>query len=240
MEKHLPIPVALVFFLLLLAAVPVRAETIGQVVSVEGDVRLNPQAANRPLRVGDAIAGADVVVTGADGRVTIQLEDGSELQIEARSELRLSEYRLEPRPAGLLDLTRGRLRAIVTDTFSRHKESFRVRSLTAVMGVQGTDFLVFAATDVTFVRVNEGLVRVANLDPSIPGALVLGPGEAARIPLGAAPQPLQPGGAGPAAFGSGGSLDLRSGGSQADAPDVLAPQPPPPVRVPPLPNPPRP
>ena len=240
MTKRVPI---LCLLLVLYACLfqPVHAEEIGRVTAVSGDVRLNPQGENRPLRVGDAIAATDVVVTGTDGHVTIELQDGSRLQIDTDSELRLSEYRLAPRPRSLIDLTRGRLRAIVTDTFSRHKESFRIRSLTAVMGVQGTDFLVYAEASQTLVRVVEGWVRVVNVDPAIPQALILGPGEAARVRRGAPPEPLSIAAAGPATFGSGGRLDLRARGRQAEAAERLAPD----LRgaaggVPPRPHPPRP
>ncbi len=76
MTKRVPI---LCLLLVLYACLlqPVYAEEIGRVTAVSGDVRLNPQGENRPLRVGDAIAATDVVVTGTDGHVTIELQDGA-------------------------------------------------------------------------------------------------------------------------------------------------------------------
>jgi ferric-dicitrate binding protein FerR (iron transport regulator) len=196
-------------------------EPIGTATTVAGTVFLNPDSGSTRLAQGDALRGKDVIATGEDGRATIELNDGSQLMIDANSKLALSAYDISGEPEGIFDLTRGRLRSVVTDTFSSKRNSFKVRTGTSVMGVQGTDFLAIADAIVTFIYVVQGSVQVTNINPDIIGAVILQAGQSTEVrkdqpPTDPVDEPSPP--------GSGGVLDLRSGGSQGNDPLLMTPE----------------
>ncbi len=69
-----------------------------------------------------------------------------------------------------MQASRGQVRAVVTDAFSSRKDSFRVKTPTAVVGVQGTDFGLEVLPLVTLLTVYEGVVSARNVCRRSPGA----------------------------------------------------------------------
>lgn len=198
------------------------AAAVGKAESVAGAVFLNPDTpAGRNLKKHHSLATSDTVVTGDDGKAGIRLTDGSQLLVDNNSRLVLAEYDVTAEPNAVMDLVRGRVRSVVTDTFSRRKNSFRVRTNTAIMGVQGTDFVVYSDTKLTLVYVFKGRVEVKNIDPAVKGSVLLGPGESTEVRKGRPPAALPD--EGKQQTGSGGALDRRSGGSQAGDPGAIVP-----------------
>ena len=198
------------------------ASAIGKAESVSGAVFLNPDSpGGRNLKKHHPLTTSDTVVTGDDGKAGIRLTDGSQLLVDNNSRLVLAEYDVTAEPNAVMDLLRGRVRSVVTDTFSRRKNSFRLRTNTAIMGVQGTDFVVYSDTELTLVYVFKGQVEVKNIDPAVKGAVLLGPGESTEVrkgrPPAALPDEVRQ------QVGSGGALDRRSGGSQASDPGAIVP-----------------
>ena len=199
-----------------------QAAVVGEAESVAGAVFLNPdQPEGRDLKQGDSLVTSDTVVTGDDGNAGIRLTDGSQLLVDTNSRMILAEYDVSADPNGVLDLVQGRLRSVVTDTFSRRKNSFRVRTNTAVMGVQGTDFVVYSDLELTLVYVFKGWVEVSNIDPAVKGSVLLGPGQSTEVRKGKPPADLPREGA--EKVGSAGVLNRRSGGFKDGDPDSLAP-----------------
>jgi len=198
------------------------ATVVGKAESVAGAVFLNPDTAEgRNLKKRDPLTSSDTVVTGDDGNAAIRLTDGSQLLVDTNSRLVLAEYDVAAEPNAVLDLLRGRLRSVVTDTFSRRKSSFRVRTNTAIMGVQGTDFVVYSDSKLTLVYVFKGNVEVKNIDPAVKGSVLLGPGESTEVRKGRPPAELPE--EEKQKIGSGGILNRRSGGSQVDDPGAIVP-----------------
>lgn len=99
-------------FVFVLAAVPASARaatSFGRVLSVEGTARATaPDGAERALAVGGAVEPGDRVVTGADGRVAVSLEDAF-VKLEPDSAMRFARG---PEGASDLDLERGRARVL--------------------------------------------------------------------------------------------------------------------------------
>jgi ferric-dicitrate binding protein FerR (iron transport regulator) len=141
------------------------------------------QAAPSPLKLQDAVYLQDVVRTINNGRVRITLQDGSLLNIGARSEMRIVKYDV-PSQQTAIELTAGKLRSQVTHTPGG---SFQVTTKTAVIGVVGTHFLVEAGAKQTRVWCIDGAVRVSNINPAIVGTAVLHAGEFTSISLGLPP-----------------------------------------------------
>lgn len=216
-------------------------EAVGRVTVLEGraDVTRGEQAA-QPLTADDEIYRADILRTKSESRLEVELVDGSVIALDENTRVEVAEY-LPEEGSGLLNMARGRLRATVSKTFNKRKDGFKLKTNTSVMGVQGTDFAVLASSLETTVYVFVGLVSVTSLDPDFAQAIVLSAGQFTRVRLG---EPVPP----PASFtppdadggpvvGSGSQQDVQSDGLQSNDPTVVAPQPPP-VDVPPEPNPP--
>jgi len=226
--------------LLLLPILALGADAVGQVSKLQGaaDVERGGAPA-QALSLGDELFEQDVVRTLAGALLEIRLRDGSRLSLDENTRLALRQYAAEAKPDSMIQIFRGRLRAWVGEVFSSQEESFRVRTPTAIVGVQGTDFLVAALGLVTRVEVFDGLVSVISNDPKVGGRTLLGPGQFTEVRKGQAPQ--SPGGkTGGGKPGSGGSADLRSGGIQGRDPLSLTPNAASGPVLPPNPNPPRP
>jgi hypothetical protein len=141
------------------------------------------QAAPSPLKLQDAVYLQDVVRTINNGRVRITLQDGSLLNIGARSQMTISKLDVQSQQTAI-ELTAGKLRSQVIHT---QGGSFTVTTKTAVIGVVGTHFIVEADKSRTRVWCIEGTVRVHNLNPAIVGEISLHAGEFTTIPLGMPP-----------------------------------------------------
>jgi ferric-dicitrate binding protein FerR (iron transport regulator) len=151
----------------------------------EETVQRSGQTTSAPLKIQDALNWEDLVRTLKNGRVQIALLDGSTLNVGARSELRVSKH--DPATGQTsLEMTVGRLRADVVK-ISQPGGSFQVRTQTAVIGVVGTSFLVFATLNNTRVTCLEGLVSVWNINPAVVGTVTLHAGQFTNVPRGLPP-----------------------------------------------------
>lgn len=239
-----------VVLLLLIPLLQSHAADVGTVTRLSGtaDVTRGDAPASA-LQLGDAIQQQDVVRTRSGASLEITLSDGSRLTLGENTQMAIAEFATGASPASLLEVTRGRLRAFVTDLFSSRNESFRVRTATAVAGVQGTDFAVLAEAELTRVIVYQGVVVTANADPRIKGREVVRAGQSTVIKKGQPPEPAESlsayllgSGAGTlntlAPILGGGQLDLRASGEQGKEPILLTPRVPSSVPTPPIPRPP--
>ena len=158
-------------------------------------VQHNGQAA-QPLHVQDGVSENDVVQTENTGRVRIMMEDGSLLNIGARSKMRITTHNAQSQQTGI-ELTAGKLRSQV-EKISKQGGSFQVTTQTAVIGVVGTDFIVDAQDNPdphkrkTLVWCISGLVKVTNLNAAVVGAIMLNAGEFTSIAFGMPPAPAAP------------------------------------------------
>jgi len=189
---------------------------VGEVVDLAGgpELRREGQVA-RLLRPGEALFETDTVRTDQRSRVEILLRDGSRLVIDRSSSVSIRNYVVTGEPDGVLQVLRGRMRSAVSDTFSRRRNAFRVRTSTAVVGVQGTDFLVEAFAASTRITVYSGLVEVINADPAVRGSQTLGPRQTVLVRRGEPPPPpttlTAAGSTGAAGIASAGERDRRFG-----------------------------
>ncbi len=136
-----------------------------------------------PLKVTDPVAWEDLVTTEKTGRVRIALEDGSFLNIGARSQMRITKH--DPKTQQTeIELTVGRLRGEVVK-LSKPNAELKVKTPTAVIGVVGTVFVVLATPQFTRVWCLEGAVTVQSL--SAAGTVTLHAGESTIVRQGAPP-----------------------------------------------------
>ena len=156
-----------------LAAVPVLADVpllrAGNVYFVAGNVWLVNAAkqARRPTK-GAAVNVADTVVTGSDGEIHLDMADGAFLAIRSNSLLEVKEYRAKGDKDDncILKLVKGTFRSFTGWIPQMSPRGYRVESITATIGVRGTDhepFVVLESTmgePGTYDKVNEGITFI--------------------------------------------------------------------------------
>ncbi len=142
---------------------------VGVVTAVQGQATVARDGqAPAQLALNDPVFRLDTLATAAGAMLEVELNDGSTFTLDEASSVRVAEYEVGSSPKGLLELAFGRLRSLVATTFSSRRDSFKVRTLEGVIGVQGTEFDVIAMADETEVFVWVGEVTVAHVDPQFP------------------------------------------------------------------------
>lgn len=174
------------FLAMLLLVVPMHgawAAEAGRISALEGkaDVVRGGGAAVA-VKVGDSVNEKDVLRTKRQSRLEVRLTDGSLLKLSELTQIEVSKYAPGGnQPDSLINAARGQVRAVVTDVFSKRKESFRVKTPTALVGVQGTDFAMHIMTNLTLLMVYEGAVSASNSNPDVAGTQILTAGQMTRI-----------------------------------------------------------
>jgi rhodanese-related sulfurtransferase len=135
-------------------------KTEGKAVILKiGELRASPVEAGLVVELGDIIRTMD------ESKVEITFTDGSVVGLAANSKIDIMDYLVEgtERRKGLIKLSRGKLRAIVTKASKGAKPGrFNVITPTAITGVRGTDFFVFHVKGLTKLAVKEGSVDIYN------------------------------------------------------------------------------
>jgi hypothetical protein len=137
---------SLLALLLLLPLLAVAAPA-GKVVQMSGVLMVRKaDGTSRSLAADTLLESGDIVISAANSHARIRMTDGAELLIRPNSQLTIEQYRYEPtRPAAdafSASLLKGGLRMITGAIGKRVRESFQLRTVTATIGVRGTDFSV--------------------------------------------------------------------------------------------------
>jgi len=128
----------------LLAALPACAQAVlaGGVELAEGDVRFYDAArvVRRP-KVGDPIHEGESIVTGADGEVHLQMEDGGLIAVRPATRMRIVNFRAEGHESDrmTIGLLEGSFRSVTGWIAKFTRNNYTVRTPTATIGVRGTD-----------------------------------------------------------------------------------------------------
>jgi hypothetical protein len=161
------------------------SELVGQcLVSRHGE----PEA--RPLTLGAELYEGDSVRTAAGAKLKLEFIDGSVVQLGEGTELALDWFLHAPEEQTqnvLLQASAGIFRVIAELLLPR--SAFVVQTATAAASVRGTDWIVEAAPGATAIVVLDGRVAVRNAVPTVPGEVVLQPGEGTTVEAGLAPRP---------------------------------------------------
>jgi hypothetical protein len=128
-------------------ALPAGAADIGQIKVSKGAVTIERGAQEQPAAVGLRLQTSDVVKTGADGSVGINMSDNSLLSLGPNSSLSLDRYEFDSTTnQGAFDasLQKGSLAVVSGRIAKQSPEAVSVRTPYAVLGVRGTEFVVSA------------------------------------------------------------------------------------------------
>jgi len=160
----------------------------GTVSLVEGDVRfLDARLQARRPKQGDAIYEGEGVVTGADGEVHLDMQDGGYIGVRPGTRLNIVNFKAEggQDDSSVLSLLEGSFRAVtgwITRSSGRRAE---VQTPTVTIGIRGTDYepLVIpegskAGEAGTYNRVNIGETEMRTAQ----GSVLVKPNQAGFVP----------------------------------------------------------
>lgn len=219
-------------------------QAAGQFLSVAGDVRIvGRDGAQRPAARAAEFREGESIVTGPGALGQIRMADGSLMSVRADTEMKLDRFSFtgqnDPNPSFLLSVVKGGFRTITGLIGKIKRDSYRVATPSATLGIRGTDFeLVHVQQQLaqtppgTYNRVYEGVTSFQN----IAGATVLvSRDQTAFVPLPGTTPPVLV--APPAAiFGRptpppSGPRSLRQDDGKPEKTETAAPQPAPAVRA---------
>jgi ferric-dicitrate binding protein FerR (iron transport regulator) len=179
--------------LLVLWSTPAPAQapaSIGTVDALVGDctvIRFG-QSGVSALAVGAQLYEGDRIQTEAGARLRLAFVDGTVVQLGESTDLVLDWFLVAPdvnTQNVLLRVSSGIFRVILELVLPR--AAFEVQTATAVASVRGTDWISEATPEATATVALEGQVAIRNVQPAIPGEVVLGPGEGTTVNAGAPP-----------------------------------------------------
>lgn len=159
---------AALVFLAMLSTCAFAADVAGSVSFVIGDANVvAADGKSTPVSRGDAINTGLTLVTGATGHIHLRMIDGAFLSVRPQSKLRIEDYRYDAAtPANnriKIVLEQGVARSITGRAGEASKESYRLNTPLAAIGIRGTDFVVQASPDITRVTVQSGAVVMSPL-----------------------------------------------------------------------------
>lgn len=114
----------------------------GKVELVEGDVTVYDQAKkSRKVAVGDTVHEGEGIVTGKDGELHLNMEDGGFIAVRPNTKMRIVAYQAQGDDSdkGVFSLLQGTFRSVTGWIGKFNPRSYQVRTPTATIGVRGTD-----------------------------------------------------------------------------------------------------
>ena len=176
-------------------AAPAERAVAGNVSLVEGDVRfVDPNQQVRRPSLKDPIYEGDSIVTGGDGEVHLDMQDGGYIGVRPGTNMRIVNFKAEGGADDnfLINLLQGSFRAVtgwITHSGGRRAE---IQTPTATIGIRGTDYepLVIpegskAGEPGTYNRVNVGETEMRTKE----GSVIVRPNQAGFVPHRGAARP---------------------------------------------------
>ncbi len=114
----------------------------GKVELVEGDVSIYDKSKKpRRVAVGDSVFEGEGIVTGKDGELHLNMEDGGFIAVRPGTKMSIVAYqaRGDEGDKGLFSLLEGTFRSVTGWIGKFNPRSYQVRTPTATIGVRGTD-----------------------------------------------------------------------------------------------------
>lgn len=163
------------------------ADVAGHVQFISGDVQAVDSAGRvYPLKKGDAINEGDTLTSAKTATAQIKMEDGGFIAVRADTKMKFDSFKFGGKEDGkgdssLFSLLRGGFRAVTGLIGRVHKESYRVNTPTATIGIRGTDYETviiempkanLALADMPLVVADVSAPVIGNENPSFVAAIV--------------------------------------------------------------------
>ncbi len=178
----------LLFLFALLSIRPALAQDVGEVVSVVGAAEVLRKGRWQPVGAGESLTAGEVVRTGAGSRVAVLLANGSQIKLNANSQLQLKQ--IAPRSEGLVstatEMLQSILRILDGEIWVRNSgEPLQIETVPATATIRGTEFnLAVGPGDAARLAVLNGLVEFSNPQ----GSVLVAASEQATVRVGEAPR----------------------------------------------------
>jgi hypothetical protein len=160
-----PRPLALAIAIALGASPQFGHAAAGRVQFAFGEVAVENAQGSTPLKKGAELEAGDTVVTER-GRVQIKFTDGSFVSLQPQSTFKIDEYQFQAGDDGsersFFSLFRGGLRTITGAIGRRNRDSYRVTTPVATIGIRGTEYLIKLDGSGAIVTVGDGAIAVIN------------------------------------------------------------------------------
>ena len=151
---------------------------VGTVQFTAGDVTIRDAAGKlREAKKGDPINEGDTILTGNQASAQLKMSDGGILAVRPQTELRFDRYKFSGKEDGtenaLMSLLKGGFRTITGIIGRTNKNNYKISTLTATIGIRGTDHEPFFISPVaagapqpatppgTYNKVNVGVAFIA-------------------------------------------------------------------------------
>lgn len=149
------------------------AEQAGRVNFVTGDVKAtSTDGSVRSLARGDVINSGDKISTGS-GRLQLRFTDGGFVSLQPNTVFGVDQYLYANKPPEetslFFSLLQGGMRTITGAIGKVNKQSYKVRTPVATIGIRGTEYLARVDPKRVLVSVGSGFVYVANESGNITG-----------------------------------------------------------------------
>ena len=183
---------------ILMVSPAVFAETpseIGRLTYVQGRVdrsQISSTESYTPVVKDESVSIGDIVRTKSFSRAEITFADRSVVRLGENTQVNFREYAFDEKGArtgALLDMERGKIRAIVSKFGSGSK--FDIRTPNALGTIKGSDIFVSYQKSATSVLSLEGEIVTKGLEQA-GQTVVVKPGHTALVPSGASPQAPRP------------------------------------------------
>jgi tetratricopeptide (TPR) repeat protein len=173
----------LIFFLVV--ACPALAQEVGKIISMVGTAEVLRQERWQSVSLHEALLPGDVVRTGPGSRLAVLLADGSQLKVNANSQLLLKQVASPTRHVAMR-LMQSLLRLFRGEIWIRSlAEPLEIETFAAVATIRGTELnLAVEPVEAARLTVVEGVVEFRNPQGSVSVAAkeqaIAKPGEAPR------------------------------------------------------------
>lgn len=175
-------------FVVLLPFGAALAQEVGEIVSLLGTAEVWRDRRWQAIGAGESLAPGDVLRTGAGSRAAVLLANGSQLKLNANSQLELRE--VAPPAAGWVPAAARALRSVLRvlsgEVWVRNGgEPLDIQTVPATASIRGTEFnLAVEPGDAARLAVLAGLVEFGNPQ----GSVLVAANEQATVKLGEAPR----------------------------------------------------
>jgi hypothetical protein len=166
-QFHKYAAVAIVFAML--SGLTHANEIAGTVSFMVGDAStVSPSGQKQSIARGTNILAGQTILTGDNGHVHLKMIDGAFVSIRPSSKFKIEEYlynATEPKKSKIkFVLEQGTARSITGKAGENSKESYRLNTPLAAIGIRGTDFVVQTEKNVTRVVVQSGAIVMTPLN----------------------------------------------------------------------------
>lgn len=171
----------------------------GIMMVVKGDIKVTAKdGKTEPAKVGKKVVQGDSILAGADSRAKIVMSDKNVINISPDSKIVIEKYENDgkDRKNVELNVVYGKVRASVEQKYDGEKNTFNIKTPSAVAGVRGTDFITGynPGTRVSQIITFSGTVAVGQPGPngSIRNPVFVQPGQMTEAGAGAPPAAPKP------------------------------------------------